>query len=80
MDYKLPNETILKVRDLESIGIISEAVIVSYRKSAGVVLDLNELIKVSPKNEGKHINFETFDKISIVVPVLTAAGGWNKIE
>lgn len=79
MDYN-NGELMLLVGELDALGFNSKVVIESYKSQAGRMLNLNELIKVSPKDEGKKINFETMDQISITVPVYSADGGWNKIE
>ncbi len=73
-------EMMVRVGDLDELGISSKFVMESYRASVGRMLNLNELIKVSQKNEGKNINFETLDQISVIVPVFSADGSWNKIE
>lgn len=73
-------EMMVRVGDLDELGISSKVVVEFYKVSAGRMLNLNELIKVSQKDEGKNINFETMDRISIIVPVFSADGSWNKIE
>lgn len=80
MDAQNNQTLLLKVSDLEKFGISSKIVISQYQKKNIRELNLDELIKVSPNEESKNIKFETFDKISVVVPVDIAAGAWNKIE
>lgn len=79
MEMNYQGEVTIQVGRLEQIGISSEKVVGLY-KSKGISLNFNELIKVSPKDEGKNINFETWDKISILVPVYQSSGGFNKVE
>ena len=78
MDFN--QQAIVSVNELEKIGVNSQHVIVLYQVEKGVTLNLNEMIKVSSQDEGKSINFETLDHISIIVSVDNSDGGWNKVE
>ncbi len=82
MDYSKGTDTELqmKVGQLEIIGISSQAVMRDYRTQTGKMLNLNDMIKVSSKDEGKYIKFETLDEVSFTVPVFSADGSFNKIE
>lgn len=80
MDNVIQNEMWLKVNELRKIGINSILLKEEFLKKKNISLDLNEMIKVSSSNEGNEIKFETLDKISIVVDVYSADGGWNKVD
>jgi len=73
-----PNETVITVGELDKLGLNKEAVIDQFRHQTGVDLDLNQLIKVNSENEGSELRFETFDSISVVVPIEFARGPYNK--
>lgn len=76
----LNQQTLISVNDLEKIGINSRQVIVQYQVKKGITLNLNEMIKVSSQDEGKSINFETLDQISVTVLAHDSDGSPNKIE
>lgn len=78
MDLNQP--TLMIVAELEKIGIDSQKVIVEYQIKKGINLNINELIKVSSKDEGKTIDFETLDQISITVTAINSDGSYNKID
>lgn len=73
-------QAVIQVNDLERIGISVQQVVNHYRVQKGIKLNLNEMIKVNSTDEGKSINFETWDQISITVPVIYSNGSPNKIE
>ena len=80
MDTQNNAEIFLKVSDLENYGISTRTIIMLYQQQNKRELNLDELLKVNPNEEANNIKFETFDKISVIVPVYSAAGTWNKIE
>lgn len=80
MDIQDNQAVIIKISELESLGLNSKFIIEEYFKQNKRELNLNELIKVSPYDEARNIKLETFDSISVLVPVHMAAGTWNKIE
>lgn len=79
MDYN-SSDALIEVRDLYEAGINQQIIIQNYQQYEGRTLNLNELVKVSPTDEGKNLKFETFDAISIVVPFALATGPFNKSE
>ncbi len=79
MEINQQNDLVIEVRNLERIGINHLQVVELYQENKGIKLNLNDLVKVSAKNEGQSISFETWDQISIVIPVNMAAGNYNKI-
>ena len=78
MDLNQP--TFVTVSELEKIGINSQKVVAEYQIKKGITLNINEFIKVSTKDEGKTIDFETLDQISITVTALDSDGSYNKID
>jgi|GEM_PF-5487058 len=78
MDFN--EQTLISVNELEKLGLNSQQVIVQYEVKKGIKLNLTEMIKVSSHDEGKTINFETLDQISITVSVDNSDGSRNKIE
>ena len=70
----------IKISELRNFGINPTHIIASYRKSTKREIKIEELVKVSANEEANSINLETFDKITIVVPVYSADGSYNKIE
>lgn len=43
------------------------------------MLDLNELIKVRPSDEGENFIFKNMDELNIKVPDTNVIGNWDKI-
>lgn len=81
MEYNKPPEIfVLRVSELDNIGISSANIITQYQVQKRKTLNINEVVKVSSRDEGKNIKFETLDKISITVPSYTASGSFNKVE
>jgi hypothetical protein len=72
------NEVALPLKDLNQIGVNPEAVEEAYREQANVKIDWNEILKVSADDEGKNINVHTINGISVVVPIYSASGPFNK--
>lgn len=68
----------IRVAELDKIGIKSPTVIELYESHLNINLNLDELVKVSPIDEGNFIQFETWDQYSIVVPYSSADGIGNK--
>ena len=80
MDTQNNLAILLKVSELENYGINTKTVIELYKRQNKREINLDELLKVHPNEEAQNIKFETFDKISVTVPVFNASGSWNKIE
>lgn len=74
------NEVNLSLKDLSQIGLSPEAIQEAYREQAKVEIDWNEVLKVSADEEGKSINIDTLDGISVVVPIYEASAPFNKGE
>ncbi|MGE5085444.1 MAG: hypothetical protein ACM3MG_04030 [Bacillota bacterium] len=68
----------IALKNFNQIGLDPEVIQEIYRKQADVELDWNEVLKVSADEEGKNININTLDGISVVVPIYSAAGPFNK--
>ncbi|MBC7458604.1 MAG: hypothetical protein H7235_10015, partial [Bdellovibrionaceae bacterium] len=65
MEYNKPPEIfVLRVSELDNIGISSANIITQYQVQKRKTLNINEVVKVSSRDEGKNIKFETLDKIS----------------
>lgn len=71
-------EILIKVNELNHIGLNSVDVIEIYRERRQKQIHWNDMIKVSTYEEGKSIKFETLDKISVIVNAVDAAGMPNK--
>jgi len=72
------SEVTLSLKNLTQVGINPEAVKEAYREQAKVVIDWNEVLKVSADEEGENINVHTINGISVVVPIYSAIGPFNK--
>lgn len=68
----------LPVKDLNQVGINPVAIQEAYQEQANVQLNWDEVVKVSADEEGKNINVNTIDGISIVVGIDAASGPFNK--
>lgn len=73
------NSVYLKVENLAKAGISAVVIEANFNK-LGRILQKNEYIKISQKNEGNYIEFQTLDQISVLVDVSRAVGGFNKVE
>ena len=66
------------IQDLEAAGVNVEAVSAKYLEENGRSLHPDDLVKVSYDAEGDEICFESFDRLSVVVPFMLARGLPNK--
>ncbi|MCB0340842.1 MAG: hypothetical protein KDD59_01270 [Bdellovibrionales bacterium] len=64
----------------EGNGINFEAVEAMFEEHMNIHLDWEEVIRVSPNEEGQSFNFDTFDGHSIDVEILASSPAPNKIE
>lgn len=66
------------VNDLEKLGFNSALIFQRFLADYQIELDLWEKLKVSVEDEGKKIQFQTFDDLSIDVDIRNAVASWNK--
>ena len=78
MDFDAQKYTVMKVGELEQLGLNTKSVIELFQSKYNKKINLNDMIKVSSKDEGKTINFETWDQISINVLAGDSRGAPNK--
>lgn len=72
-------QIILPLQDLEQIGINPLVVREIFLHQKGIKLDWNKSLKVGIGEEGKEINFDSLDGISILVPADASMACPNKV-
>lgn len=66
------------MQELAVAGVNVEAVSAKFFEENGHALHPDSLVKVSYDAEGEEICFESFDRLSVVVPLVLARGAPNK--
>jgi hypothetical protein len=72
-------EHLFAAQELVARGFDFEKLAQEFRNQAGVRIEADDRFKVSLEDEGKNIKFETLDRYSIIVPILTARSPYNKV-
>jgi hypothetical protein len=79
LNYQLPPQGYIRVSDFEKFAVTSGLLVRNNYQQSGRMLNLNQLIKVSPSDEGENVIFKTMDEVNIKVPDPNSIGNWDKI-